>query len=54
MTAAHDLVRHALRIGALKVSSEGWVLRSGRRSPYFWNSAAFSEGGDLDAHTPLL
>lgn len=47
MTAARDLVRHAMHIGALMVSSEGWVLKSRRQSPYFWNSASFNDGNDL-------
>ncbi len=43
MTAAHDLVRHGLKIGALQIRAEGWRLKSGRRSPYFWNSALFQD-----------
>lgn len=47
MSDRKSLVRHALEIGALELVPEGRKLRSGRLSPYFFNSALFKTGQDL-------
>ncbi|MBY0538260.1 orotate phosphoribosyltransferase [Patescibacteria group bacterium] len=38
---------HALHIGALELLPEGRTLKSGRVSPYFFNSGLFKTGEDL-------
>lgn len=47
LTADQRFVEYALEIGAIELSREGFVLKSGRRSPYFFNSAYFNDGQAL-------
>ncbi len=44
---AQAFIRYALRIGAVD-GSRVWQTRSGRLSPYFFNSGVFSMGESLD------
>jgi orotate phosphoribosyltransferase len=44
---AQAFIRHALAIGALKVTPEGFKLKSLRQSPHFFNSDGFRTGEDL-------
>ena len=46
-TTAGCFISYALKIGALKLSSEGVKLKSKRISPYFFNSGLFNHGEDL-------
>lgn len=46
-TPAEIFVRYALSIGALELVPEGRALKSGRISPYFFNSGLFKTGGTL-------
>ncbi len=46
--AALELVRYALNIGALELVPEGRKLKSGRISPYFFNSGLFKTGLSMD------
>ena len=47
MNVAENLVRYALAIGALELVPEGRKLKSGRVSPYFFNSGLFNTGEAL-------
>lgn len=47
-TSAHRLVKYALAIGAIELLPEGRKLKSGRISPYFFNSGLFKDGNALD------
>ena len=42
MSSAHDFVKYALSIGAIELVPEGRKLKSGRLSPYFFNSGLFN------------
>jgi len=46
-TSSHHLIRHALGIGALELLPKGRMLKSGRLSPYFFNSGGFTSGQSL-------
>lgn len=46
-TVATNFVEYALDIGALKISPEGFKLKSGRMSPYFFNSGLFCSGKSI-------
>lgn len=46
-TAGQRFVAHALSIGALELVPEGRKLKSGRLSPYFFNSGLFNSGESL-------
>lgn len=46
--AAQDFVRYALAIGAIELIPEGRPLKSGRLSPYFFNSGCFNTGTSLE------
>lgn len=52
-TPAEQFVVYALSIGALEIIPEGRALKSGRISPYFFNSGLFNTGRRIDrlAHT---
>lgn len=39
-----ELIQYALAIGALELTPEGRTLKSGRVSPYFFNSGLFNSG----------
>ncbi len=58
LTPAEEFVRYALRIGALELIPEGRKLKSGRISPYFFNSGLFNTGHSLaklaDAYAGVL
>ncbi|MBI4133171.1 orotate phosphoribosyltransferase [Candidatus Uhrbacteria bacterium] len=45
--AAEQFVRYALSIGAIELVPEGRTLRSGRSSPYFFNSGLFNTGESI-------
>ncbi len=45
--ATENFLRYALESGALEIIPEGRKLKSGRMSPYFFNSGLFTTGGDL-------
>jgi len=47
MTVTENFVRYALKIGALELIPEGRNLKSGRVSPYFFNSGLFNSGKPL-------
>ena len=47
MTVAEEFVRYALKIGALELVPDGRKLKSGRMSPYFFNSGLFNTGEAL-------
>lgn len=47
LTAAQKLVQYALSIGALELTPEGRILKSRRKSPYFFNSGLFCTGGTI-------
>ena len=47
MNVTENFVRYALTIGAIKLFPEWTVLKSGRRSPYFFNSGLFNTGEKL-------
>lgn len=47
MTVAEKFIRYALAIGALELIPEGRKLKSGRLSPYFFNSGLFNTGKSL-------
>lgn len=47
MTVAEKFVSYALAIGALELVPEGRKLKSGRISPYFFNSGLFNTGKSL-------
>lgn len=47
-TPAESFVRYALGIGAIELVPEGRVLKSGRISPYFFNSGLFNTGTSVD------
>lgn len=51
MSGAKEFVRYALSVGALELIPEGRKLKSGRISPYFFNSGLFNTG---DAITELI
>lgn len=42
-------IRYALQIGALELVPEGRKLKSGRVSPYFFNSGLFDTGGKMES-----
>lgn len=44
---AERFISYALRIGALELIPEGRVLKSGRISPYFFNSGLFNTGESI-------
>lgn len=46
-TSAMQFVRYALAIGALELVPEGRKLKSGRMSPYFFNSGLFNSNESL-------
>ncbi|MCF7816177.1 MAG: orotate phosphoribosyltransferase [Candidatus Pacebacteria bacterium] len=46
-STAREFVRFALNIGALELLPEGRKLKSGRMSPYFFNSGLFNTGHRL-------
>lgn len=48
MKPSTTLIRHALKIGALELIPEGRILKSGRISPYFFNSGLFTTGESLN------
>ncbi|MFZ3044247.1 MAG: orotate phosphoribosyltransferase [Minisyncoccia bacterium] len=48
-TPAKQFVRYALEIGALELVPKGRGLKSGRISPYFFNSGLFNSGKSLRA-----
>jgi orotate phosphoribosyltransferase len=47
MNAPHELVKTALRIGAIELLPNGRTLKIGRISPYFFNSGLFNTGRNL-------
>ncbi|MEK7143521.1 MAG: orotate phosphoribosyltransferase [Patescibacteria group bacterium] len=47
MSRAKEFVRYALSIGALELVPEGRKLKSGRISPYFFNSGLFNTGDSI-------
>lgn len=47
MNVAENFVRYALKIGAMELVPRGRKLKSGRISPYFFNSALFNTGETL-------
>lgn len=47
-TPAEEFVEYALKIGALELVPEGRKLKSGRISPYFFNSGLFNTGEAID------
>ncbi len=47
MNAAKDFVQYALSIGAIELVPEGRGLKSGRISPYFFNSGLFNTGDSI-------
>lgn len=58
MISAEFFVQYALSIGAIDLRPEGWKLRSGRISPYFFNSGLFCDGKSFavlaEAYASLL
>ena len=48
MNSAHDFVKYAVSIGAIELVPEGRTLKSGRRSPYFFNSGLFNTAQSID------
>jgi len=46
-TSSREFVRYALSIGAIELVPDGRKLRSGRISPYFFNSGLFNTGDSL-------
>lgn len=44
---AEEFIAYALSIGALELLPEGRTLKSGRISPYFFNSGLFNTGGTI-------
>jgi orotate phosphoribosyltransferase len=48
VSSAELLIKHALAIGALELLPEGRTLKSGRISPYFFNSGLFTTGTSLN------
>ncbi len=47
LTAGQNFVSYALSIGAIELVPEGRKLKSGRITPYFFNSARFKSGDSL-------
>ena len=47
MTSGQTLLEYAVQIGALELLPEGRRLKSGRISPYFFNSGLFTSGDSL-------
>ena len=47
LTSAEQFVLYAIEIGALELVPEGRALKSGRISPYFFNSGLFNDGESL-------
>lgn len=47
MNSKKEFIEYALAIGALELIPQGRQLKSGRISPYFFNSALFKESCDL-------
>jgi orotate phosphoribosyltransferase len=45
--ATDNFIKHAITIGALEFIPEGRRLKSGRRSPYFFNSGLFTTASSL-------
>lgn len=48
MKPSTALIKHALKIGAIELIPEGRKLKSGRISPYFFNSGLFTTGASLN------
>lgn len=44
VTSAERFINYALGIGAIELLQEGRTLKSGRLSPYFFNSGLFDTG----------
>lgn len=51
---SQGLVQTALNIGALELVPDGRKLKSGRISPYFFNSGLFTDGNSLNTVTRAL
>lgn len=49
LTVAEKFVLYAFQIGGIELISNGRELKSGRISPYFFNSGLFNSGRDLVA-----
>ncbi len=47
MNVAKNFIRYALSIGAIELVPEGRRLKSGRISPYFFNSGLFNTGDSI-------
>ncbi|MBP6924227.1 MAG: orotate phosphoribosyltransferase [Candidatus Pacebacteria bacterium] len=54
MKPADVLIQHALKIGALELLPEGRELKSGRVSPYFFNSGLFTNAISLNILSKTL
>lgn len=48
MNVSREFIKYALDIGAIELIPEGRKLKSGRISPYFFNSALFTNGESLN------
>ncbi|MFA6278533.1 MAG: orotate phosphoribosyltransferase [Candidatus Paceibacterota bacterium] len=48
MKSAGEFIRSSLAIGALELVPEGRALKSGRISPYFFNSGLFNSGARIN------
>lgn len=48
MSTGREFVQHALSIGAISLLPEGRKLKSGRLSPYFFNSANYCTGESFE------
>ena len=51
MADSKMLIRHALKIGAIELTPDGRELKSGRISPYFFNSGLLRTGQDIALYT---
>lgn len=49
VTPAERLIHEALKVGAIEILPDGRKLKSGRISPYFFNSGLFNTGHTLSA-----
>ena len=47
VSARENFIKYALRVGAFKFPKNGHILKSGRVSPYFFNSGLFYTGGAI-------
>jgi orotate phosphoribosyltransferase len=54
ISQASGLIQTALNIGAIELLPEGRKLKSGRISPYFFNSGLFTDGNSLNTITRAL